>query len=345
MILPEVIRSRSCPSRRERVLGRTRSSAFSGPGEWARSTAPGTRGSDATWRPRSSPPSTPRTPTGSAASSRRPDSRVPLPPQRPHRLRRRLPRGRPLPRHGASRGPLAAGPPRPGAARPCARPSKCAQQIARGLAAAHAKGIVHRDLKPENLFVTRDGHVKILDFGLAKLDASANRRRGSSQRSTTTAEGHVLGTVGYMAPEQVRGQPADTRADIFALGAVLYEMLSGRRAFRGETAIDTLSAILSKEPDGSRGRGSSVPPVLQGIVRRCLEKDARRSASRGRTTSRWRWRGSCRRRRGARWGRWRRGARTRGWRASRSGTWGCSSAGKPRSRRSGSGCRTGSCWR
>jgi serine/threonine protein kinase len=124
-----------------------------------------------------------------------------------------------------------------------------AQQIARGLSAAHAKGIVHRDLKPGNVFVTRDGRVKILDFGLAKLTQLDPRAVEGSEVSTKTAEGRVAGTVGYMSPEQVRGRPADPRSDIFAFGAVLYEMLSGRRAFRGGSAADTMTAILTKDPE------------------------------------------------------------------------------------------------
>jgi serine/threonine protein kinase len=127
-----------------------------------------------------------------------------------------------------------------------------AAQIAHGLSGAHEKGIVHRDLKPENLFVTRDGRLKILDFGLAKLehppvlsDAATGAVLGLDNGTPT---GIVMGTVGYMAPEQVRGQAIDHRADIFAFGAILYEMLTGQRAFRGPSAADTMSAILNREP-------------------------------------------------------------------------------------------------
>jgi hypothetical protein len=148
-----------------------------------------------------------------------------------------------------------------------------AQQIARGLSAAHAKGIVHRDLKPGNVFVTTDGRVKILDFGLAKLTQPDPRDAEGSEVSTKTAEGRVAGTVGYMSPEQVRGRPADPRSDIFAFGAVLYEMLSGRRAFSGGSAADTMTAILTKDPEELSRPGLVVPASLERIVRRCLEKD------------------------------------------------------------------------
>jgi eukaryotic-like serine/threonine-protein kinase len=146
-----------------------------------------------------------------------------------------------------------------------------ALQVARGMAAAHARGIVHRDLKPENVMITRDDHVKILDFGLAKpIDTGgADMTRGAS---VATSAGTVLGTFGYMAPEQVRGQAVDHRADMFAFGAVLYEMLGGERAFRGETAADTMTAILTKDPPDLDAAGWSIAPALDRIVRRCLEK-------------------------------------------------------------------------
>jgi Tol biopolymer transport system component len=150
-----------------------------------------------------------------------------------------------------------------------------AVQITKGLAAAHEKGIVHRDLKPENLFLTRDGRVKILDFGLAKLKVEGGES-GQTDAGTVsggTQPGVVLGTMGYMSPEQVRGKPADKRSDLFAFGTILYEMLSGQRAFRGETAADTITAILSKEPPDLSQTNKDLPPGLDRIVRHCLEKN------------------------------------------------------------------------
>jgi Tol biopolymer transport system component len=149
------------------------------------------------------------------------------------------------------------------------------QQIARGMAAAHARGIVHRDLKPENVMITRDDHVKILDFGLAKPigpSGSDETRMVTGRASIDTSAGTVLGTFGYMAPEQVRGLAVDHRSDVFSFGAMLYEMLSGERAFRGETAADTMSAILTKEPPDLDVARLAIPPSLDRIVRRCLEK-------------------------------------------------------------------------
>ncbi len=147
-------------------------------------------------------------------------------------------------------------------------------QVARGLAAAHEKGIVHRDLKPENLFLTNDGRVKILDFGLAKL-TKPEATSGSGDAPTmqvATEAGVVMGTAGYMSPEQVRGKPADHRTDIFSFGAILYEMISGKRAFHGETAADTMSAILKEETPELSETARNVPPGLERIVRHCLEK-------------------------------------------------------------------------
>src|SRR5688572_2759044 len=146
-----------------------------------------------------------------------------------------------------------------------------ALQIARGMAAAHARGIVHRDLKPENVMITRDDHIKILDFGLAKPVESTAMDK-TLVTGIATAAGIVLGTFGYMAPEQVRGLEVDHRADMFAFGAVLYEMLSGERAFKGETAADTMSAILTKDPPDLDIARLSISPGLERIVRRCLEK-------------------------------------------------------------------------
>src|SRR5437879_2486144 len=146
-------------------------------------------------------------------------------------------------------------------------------QIARGLAAAHEKGIAHRDLKPENLFITKDGRVKILDFGLAKLmQPQPGSKQSAHTLSDQTEEGVVMGTVGYMSPEQVRGQTADHRADIFAFGAILYEMLSRKQAFGGGSVGEMMSAILKEEPPEIKRTDGEVPSALERVMRRCLEK-------------------------------------------------------------------------
>ena len=151
-----------------------------------------------------------------------------------------------------------------------------AVQIARGLAAAHDKGIIHRDLKPENIFITRDGQVKILDFGLVKLMQpmfSTNiDEHAPTLHGTPTEPGRLLGTVGYMAPEQVRGESGDHRSDIFSFGVILYEMISGTPPFRGESPIETLNAILKDEPRDLLEIGARVPPALDRVVHHCLEK-------------------------------------------------------------------------
>jgi eukaryotic-like serine/threonine-protein kinase len=153
-----------------------------------------------------------------------------------------------------------------------------ALQIAHGLAAAHEKGIVHRDLKPENLFVTKNGRVKILDFGLAKLTHAEEGSSGQTNLPTAagTEPGVVLGTLGYMSPEQVKGRNADARSDLFSFGAILYEMLSGQRAFHGDSAAETMSAILREDPPDLSLTSQHLPPGLERIVRHCLEKNPER---------------------------------------------------------------------
>jgi WD40 repeat protein len=166
-------------------------------------------------------------------------------------------------RHRLEQGPI-----------PVRKAIEWAAQAAHGLAAAHEKGIIHRDLKPENLFLTKDGRVKILDFGLAKLTRPEVLAPSAEAAVTiaATETGAILGTVGYMAPEQVRGEPADARSDLFALGAILYELLTGRRAFHGASHVETLHSILNDEPPSLSASGRDVSPGLDAIVRHCLEK-------------------------------------------------------------------------
>ena len=147
-----------------------------------------------------------------------------------------------------------------------------AAQAARGLAAAHARGVVHRDFKPDNIFITRDGRVKILDFGIAKLVQSEGQGLDQLTTAAGTAAGAVVGTAAYMSPEQVAGRVVDARSDLFSFGVVLYEMLTGRRPFSGNSPIETMTAVLHDDPAPLFSSDRNIPPALARVVTRCLEK-------------------------------------------------------------------------
>lgn len=144
-------------------------------------------------------------------------------------------------------------------------------QLANGLANAHEKGIVHRDLKPDNIFITKDGRAKILDFGLAKQAADTGGN-SATMTGALTQPGVILGTLSYMSPEQVRGQTAEARSDIFSFGAILYEMSAGQRAFQRDSAIETMNAILKDDPPEISAKDKNTSPATERMIRRCLEK-------------------------------------------------------------------------
>ncbi len=152
------------------------------------------------------------------------------------------------------------------------RATEIASQIAEGLSAAHAMGVIHRDIKPDNIFLTNDGRAKILDFGIARIENPALRTGKFAQSASTSSSSFVVGTAGYISPEQVRGKRADPRSDIFALGAVYFEMLTGRRAFLRDSAVETLGAVLRDDPR-KFPEAQKVAESLRGYLFRCLEKD------------------------------------------------------------------------